>query len=130
MNSKDDALIASEARRIVQDYEAQHLSGFPAYELNEEQIYFLAKGFLLRNGELPRWGQSTGLMDKHGVEIHQGDVIRSGMRRGDPAGWSEELVDWCGGEWVLRCPKTGEKMQMQNDSELREIIGYQRQGRP
>lgn len=64
----------------------------------------------------------TGLMDRRGVEIRNGQLIRAGMRRGDPTGWTVERVMRRAGEWVLCDPMTGERMEMQQDPELREIV--------
>lgn len=86
---------------------------------------------LLTLGEIGRWEDMkrfTGLLDKNLKRIHEGDVIRAGMRRGDSAGWSTERVVairrgpfWRREiEWALADPKTGEKMDMQLDQELRE----------
>jgi hypothetical protein len=77
--------------------------------------------------------ESTGLLDKNMNRIFTGDWILSGMRRGDPSGWSKERVvrkrsklkslfmseDWC--DWCL-VNELGETMDMQLDQELRELI--------
>lgn len=68
----------------------------------------------------------TGLLDKDRDRIYNGDLILSGMRRGDANGWTTERVrklrkkyrPW-NYEWVLADPKTGELMEMQWDQELR-----------
>lgn len=69
--------------------------------------------------------QYTGLLDKNGKEIYEGDILRSGMRRGYSGGYTNDQVVWGekSGEWLLADLKTGEKMQMQNDPKLREVIG-------
>lgn len=83
-------------------------------------------------GELARLavkkGQFTGLLDNCCLRINEGDLVRVGMRRGDDvSGWTTERVVWLDGdrEWGLADPKTGEKMQMQWDQELRALVTIQ-----
>lgn len=64
----------------------------------------------------------TGLLDVKQIPIYEGDLIWVGMRRGDVRGWTLERVVRGSGNsdpWMLADPKTGEKMQMQWDQELR-----------
>lgn len=65
----------------------------------------------------------TGFLDRHCERIHVGDLIWSGMRRGYAGGWTvEKVVRGDDGLFYLADPKTGEKMDMQYDQELRELI--------
>lgn len=70
--------------------------------------------------------QFTGLLDNCCLKIFEGDLIRVGMRRGDINGWSSvlERVVWLTDdrEWGLADSKTGEKMGMQWDQELRAKV--------
>lgn len=68
--------------------------------------------------------QFTGLLDNCCLKIYEGDLIRVGRRRNDTNGWTTERVVWLDGdhEWGLADPKTGEKMQMQWDQELRAKV--------
>jgi hypothetical protein len=78
---------------------------------------------ILSSGEK---GRFTGLLDNCCLKINEGDLIRVGMRRGDDTSWSSrtERVVWSekDQEWELADPKTGEKMQMQWDQELRAKV--------
>ena len=68
----------------------------------------------------------TGLVDRHGHPIYEGDYLHVGMRREDPSGWTTEVVAWNkqSKEWGLLDMKTRtEFMQMQHDPELRELEG-------
>jgi len=67
-------------------------------------------------------GRLTGYFDHKGVAIREGDLLRTGMRRGDPKGWTLERVYWSGKEWFLSDVKTGEMMQFQYDERLREVV--------
>ena len=69
-------------------------------------------------------GAFTGLLDNCCLKINEGDLIRVGMRRGYDGGWTTERVVWLDGdhEWALADPKTGEKMGMQWDQELRAKV--------
>lgn len=71
----------------------------------------------------------TGYFDHKGVPIREGDILLSGMRRGDPSGWTKERVDWNGKEWVLSDLKTGERMQFQYDERLLEVVKPSPKGR-
>lgn len=69
----------------------------------------------------------TKLFDANSLPIYEGDIISTGMRRGDDAGWTEEVVAWqesCN-EWaLLPMPNFGhEFMQMQHDRQLRKLTG-------
>lgn len=75
----------------------------------------------------------TGLLDRNCEKIYEGDLIRAGMRRGNPNGWSSnervvrrhrKFIDFFtkqkSDEWFLE-NSIGERMQMQWDQELREL---------
>ena len=65
----------------------------------------------------------TGLLDRHAKKIYFGDRIWSGMRRGYAGGWTpDKVVRGDDGNIYLANLKTGEKMEMQHDQELRELI--------
>jgi hypothetical protein len=71
--------------------------------------------------------QFTGLLDANLDRIYEGDLIWSGMRRGDPNGFTVERVvkrkapkPWQS-PWALADPKTGELMAMQDDQQLRGL---------
>ncbi len=70
----------------------------------------------------------TGLLDAKGCPIFEGDLIWSGMRRGDNRGWTLECVIWARGSWMLADPKTGELMAMQPDPMLRIKVDRPRVG--
>lgn len=67
----------------------------------------------------------TGLLDRNLNRIYEGDLLRSGMRRGDHRGWTTEIVAALpSGEWALMDRATQTEFgQMQWDQELREVVG-------
>lgn len=66
----------------------------------------------------------TGYFDATGLPIREGSILRTGMRRGDPKGWTTERVVWLpkSKEWGLADLKTGERMQFQYDQQLRFLV--------
>ena len=82
------------------------------------------------NGEKMK---KTGLKDRGGLDIYEGEVIMTGMRRDDHAGWTKERVVrmkrpwsqfWKPIEWALENPDTPRDglMQMQSDEQLRQKL--------
>jgi hypothetical protein len=65
----------------------------------------------------------TKLLDRHCKRIYEGSILRTGMRRDYMGGWTvSKVVLGQNLEWLLADLKTGEKMQMQYDQELRELV--------
>jgi len=85
------------------------------------------RGIRLMSGEFTL-RRFTRLFDKDGLPIYEGDLLRTGMRRDDDAGWTTEIVAWqesCN-EWALLPAPANfghEFMQMQHDQELRQLTG-------
>ena len=72
---------------------------------------------MVREKDLP-------IYDSRGKEIHIGDLIMQGMRRGDPRGWDEVIVVRArqSDEILGADPKTGELEELAGTPDLRGLL--------
>lgn len=105
--------------RIVRHWDAGYGDGSIIVENGSNKGMRLVRGeFSLR--------RFTKLCDVDGLPIYEGDLLSVGMRVGDDAGWTTEVVARCGetGEWALVDQATRtEFMPMQRDYRLRKLTG-------
>ena len=62
--------------------------------------------------------QYTGLSDKHGKPIYEGDIIKSKNWR-----FGIYVIEWCSGSFIIKCQNVNERIGGNLTRECFEVIG-------